>query len=99
MITHIVMWTLKSDDIAEKAAHAAELSALLTALPQQIEGITSMAVSTNGVDIPGNWDLVLVSQFVDEAALRAYGPHAAHQAVVSRVREVTSARAAIDFPA
>ncbi|GEB95325.1 hypothetical protein GCM10009724_21580 [Microbacterium lacticum] len=52
-----------------------------------------------GPDVVGgtNWDVALVADFADQAALEAYQTHPDHQVVVAYVRSVVADRVAVDF--
>ncbi|MFP7762232.1 Dabb family protein [Marisediminicola sp. LYQ85] len=97
MIRHIICWKLAATDPAQRAEDASVISSELNGLVSLIPEISSLTVSTNAVDIDGNWDLALVIDFADEAALRVYGPHPEHQRVVEIVKPRVSERSAIDI--
>ncbi|MFT4050651.1 MAG: Dabb family protein [Microbacterium sp.] len=96
MIRHIVAWRLKTQDAGERAAQAQKMRTDLLALRGVVPTIIDISV---GPDVVGgaNWDVAIVADFADEAALDAYQVHPAHQAVVAYVREIVSERAAVDF--
>ncbi|GAA1637109.1 Dabb family protein [Microbacterium flavum] len=96
MIRHLVAWRLATEDPAEKAAQAQKISADLTALKGVVPSISEIWV---GPDVVGgtNWDVALVADFVDQAALDAYQTHPDHLAVVGYVRSVVSDRVAVDL--
>lgn len=96
MLRHVITWRLAATDTATKARDAATISAALEGLVPLIPEIRSLTVASNGVDIEGNWDLVLIIDFDDEASLRVYGPHPEHQRVVGIIGLLVSERAAID---
>lgn len=95
-LRHVVAWRLATDDPAERAAQAARITAELRALDGVVPSIRAISV---GPDIVGggNWDVALVADFEDEAALEAYVQHPAHQDVVAYVRSVVAERVAVDF--
>ncbi len=96
MIRHIVAWKLRTDDPAERAEQAQKITADLLALRGVVPSIDDISI---GPDVVGgaNWDLALVADFADQAALDAYQTHPDHQAVVGYVRSVVSDRVAVDF--
>ena len=97
-IRHIVLWRLAADDADTRAIHARELAERLTALKDAIDEVDDIEVGPN-VAFPGtNWDVALVADFADTAALERYLEHPEHRKVGAFVREVTSDRAAIDLP-
>ena len=97
MIRHVVSWTLLEQDVAKKAEAASFISAQLMSLPALIPEITSLSVSTNAVAIDGNWDLILIGEYADEAALRAYIEHPEHQKVVAVIKPYFDKRSAVDI--
>lgn len=97
MLRHIVSWKLTSDDPATRREQSETIRTSLGALTAIIPEILALTVSSNVAQVDGNWDLVLVGDFVDEHALRAYIDHPQHQRVVSEIRGFFAARAAIDI--
>jgi len=95
-ILHIVSWRLAATDPAEKAEHAAQITARLGALKGEIDDIQSLQV---GPDVVGgaNWDVALVAEFADEAALARYQVHPAHVEAGGYVRSVAAERMAVDL--
>lgn len=69
MITHV--WSMTFNDQAT-AEQRAEFGTAMAKLPTQIEGVASFK---SGVDLnlnPGNSDVVIIAEFADEQAWRAY---------------------------
>lgn len=97
MIRHIVMWKLAAEDVAVKAEHASQMTAKLMALKGVVPEILDITVAPNAAYIGQNWDVVLVADFEDVAALERYVVHPSHEAVAVYVRSVVSERAAVDF--
>jgi hypothetical protein len=95
-IRHVVSWQLSTVDPDEKAANAAEIATGLTSLVGVIDGIQSLDV---GTDVVGgdNWDVVLVADFDDLAALDGYQVHPEHQRVAGFIRSVVARRSCVDF--
>ena len=97
MIRHVVSWGLAAEDAAGKADQAAFVAEHLMSLPPLIPEILHMTVGANAVDIEGNWDMVLVADYEDEAALRTYIGHREHQKVVAEIKPFLVLRSAVDF--
>ena len=97
MLRHVVSWRLTADDTPTKLAQSAEIATALQGLVSEIPEITSLTVGSNTVSIEGNWDVVLIADFADEAALRVYVDHPEHQKVSGFIRSLVGARAAVDF--
>ena len=95
-ILHIVSWKLTATDPADKAEHAAQMAARLGALVGVVDEIRSLRI---GPDVVGgaNWDIALVAEFDDEAALGRYQVHPAHVAAGAYVRSVVTERMAVDL--
>jgi hypothetical protein len=97
MIRHIVSWKLKATDLAQKQADAEGIATRLGALVPLIPEIKHLQVGIDFGTLPGNWDVVLVSDFDSVADLDVYQIHPEHLDVVDFVRSVVSDRAAVDF--
>lgn len=97
MIRHIVLFQLAADDDAQRRDDAHEIAARLTALETQIPGIQSIRVDRDLGLVAGHWDLALVSEHDDNAALEAYQAHPAHVEAAAYVSSVVSARAVVDY--
>lgn len=95
-ILHIVSWKLAATDPAEKAEHAAGMVARLGGLVGVIDEIRSLRI---GPDVVGgaNWDIALVAEYDDEAALARYQVHPAHVEAGAYVKSVTAQRMAVDL--
>ena len=96
MVKHIILWKLK-DDCADVEAVKSGIKAGLEGLQGVIPGLISIKVQCGGL-ASSNADLMLDSLFEDEAALKGYAVHPAHQEVAnSRVRPFTQTRLCLDF--
>ncbi len=94
MLVHIVMFQFKEEN---KQENLEKVKAMLEALPSKINTLHSMEV---GIDISRSersFDLVLVSQFEEQAALDVYATHPAHLEVVSVIKEVTVLSKVVDY--
>jgi len=97
VIRHIVLWKLIAEDEAGKAADAATISAALTALVGEIDGLQSLSVVRDEVG-GANHDLALVAEYDSLEALAAYQVHPAHVRVATEVTKPrTTERACVDF--
>jgi hypothetical protein len=86
MIRHIVVWKLKAEDDAGKAAAV-----------NVIDGTRSLRVSANSAYFDANWDVVLEAEYDSLEALDAYQVHPEHQAAAAIVRSHVAQRASVDF--
>ena len=98
MIKHIVFWRLKA------SAHGNDKFTNARIIKQKVEGLRGripgllaidIGIDTSATDTAG--DIVLYSEFENQAALDAYQVHPEHQAIVSFVREAQSERRTIDY--
>jgi hypothetical protein len=95
MVDHIVLFKLKDSASAEQKA--AMLKALL-ALKDQIPGIVQASAGANFSDRARGYTHGFTVRFRDRAALDAYLPHPAHQAVVeSHVKPINDAVLVVDY--
>jgi len=97
MIRHIVLFQLAASDPAQRAADTAEMAARLEALVGVIPGLQSMTLRPDLGLVDGNWDVALVSEHDDNAALEGYQAHPAHKEAGAYVRSVTGERSTVDY--
>jgi len=99
LIRHIVMWKLK--ETAEGASRAENLDKL----KRLLEGCRKLVPGTPallevGFAEPGlfsTFDIVLVADFADKAALDAYQDHPDHVVVKQFAQAVAEARQCVDY--
>lgn len=97
MIKHIVMWKIRGETPDERRAAAELVKAKFEALRGEIAGLKTLEV---GIDVSGvsyACDVVLYSEFDDEAALSAYAVHPAHLRVRAELEGVRIARHQVDY--
>ncbi len=97
MIRHIVVWKLKAEDDAGKAAAVAAIADALEPLANIIDGTRSVRVRANTAYLEANWDVVLEGEYDSLEALDAYQVHPEHQAAAAIVRSHVAQRASVDF--
>ncbi|QQD75382.1 Dabb family protein [Curtobacterium sp. YC1] len=95
MISHVVSWSLRED--LDRAASIARIRELLTGLVGTIDAIRTLEVVENVAYPDKNHDVAVVATFDDLAGLDAYQVHPDHQAAAAEIRELVTARAAIDW--
>ena len=93
MLTHVVMFKLRD----RSAGHVAHCKELLDGLPPLIPEIRRFDVGVNVIESPRSYDLVLVSEFDDEAALQRYQLHTTHAEVQAYLRDQADAVAVVDY--
>jgi heme-degrading monooxygenase HmoA len=97
MIRHIVLFRLAAEDDGQRREDAAGIASRIEALQSQIAGIESIRVDRDLGLVEGHWDVALVSEHDDNAALEAYQVHPAHKEVAAFVGSVVSDRATVDY--
>ena len=96
MVKHIVLYTLKEG--VDKAQAVSIIRESLEPLVGVIPGLVSITVNADGRLASSNADVMLDSTFADEAALKGYAVHPAHQEVANtKVRPFTETRLCLDF--
>lgn len=97
MIRHIVMWKLRGDTAAARAANARRLQASFHSLRGQVPGLLRLEVGidTSGVDYA--CDVVLFSEFANQAALDAYAIHPEHLRVKQELGDLRIERHQVDY--
>jgi quinol monooxygenase YgiN len=95
MIKHIVVWRVGEDN--DKATSAARIKELLEGLRGQIPGLLHLEVGMNVVTDANAADVILYSEFTDLEALKTYQAHPLHQAVVPKVKALTTERRSVDY--
>lgn len=94
MIRHIIFFKFKAD--AGEAA-IADLEASLNGLPGLIAEIRAFSCGRDVLRSARSYDLALVADFDDLAALDRYQIHPDHQAVVAKVKVLAESVVAVDF--
>jgi len=94
MIKHIVLFKFKPE--ATEAA-IADLEQSLKALPGQISDVLSFSCGRDVLRSARSYDLALVADFADLAALDRYQVHPDHQAVVAKVKVLAESVVAVDY--
>ena len=98
MIRHIVMFTLAASDESQRERDVTEVRSRLDALVGTVPGLVSISFDRDlGLVSDGHWDVVLVSEHDDNAALEGYQSHPAHQEAGAFIRSVTVDRATVDY--
>ena len=97
MIRHVVTWKLANEDVEARASEAAEVARRLNALDGVVPQLLSISAGANTLYPDANWDVTLVADFADAAALEAYQVHPAHEEAASFIRSVVAGRVAVDF--
>jgi Stress responsive A/B Barrel Domain len=97
MIRHIISWKLSAQDEAGRAAAFDAMAEGFGSLPALIPEIKTLHLGRDLDETPGNWDVVLIIDYENTAALAVYQTHPEHQRVAAIVRANVSERSAVDF--
>jgi hypothetical protein len=99
MVKHIILWKLKAEYTEEQKEEIRQgIKAGLEGLAGVIPGLVDIKVNAGGRLASSNADVMLDSTFEDEAALKGYAVHPAHQDVANtKVRPYTETRLCLDF--
>ncbi len=92
MLKHVVTWKMKEED---KLQNMQKMKEMLEALPAMIDVIKSLAVGVN--ENGGEYDIILITDFENGEALKAYDTHPEHQKVRAFIRGVVENRVAVDY--
>ena len=95
-VRHIVCWKLNGETATERATQAADIEAKLRELPATVPGIVAFDVFRNEYNDDVNWDVALVSDHRDKAALDDYAVHPDHVAVAAFIKERVAQRSGVD---
>jgi quinol monooxygenase YgiN len=98
MLKHIVMWKFKEHaEGADKATNLQKAKALLDACAKLSPGTQRFEVATAQPGLEATYDLILYSEFTDEAALAAYAEHPQHVALKPFLGAVREERQCMDY--
>ena len=98
MINHVVLFKLKEFDTPEMKSEALEaFKQKLLNLKKHIPELKHIEVGKHHALETDTFDLCLLSHFESLEALDVYRVHPEHMKVVDFVKEITVARAAVDY--
>ena len=97
MIKHIVMWNLRGETPAEKRDSIALLQRCFDSLRGRIPGLLYLEIGVDSSRIDYACDVVLYSEFENQAALDGYAVHPEHLRVKRELADLRTARHQVDY--
>ena len=97
MIKHIVMWNLRGDTPADKAAGIALLRRSFDSLRGRIPGLLHLEIGVDSSSVDYACDVVLYSEFESQAALDGYATHPEHHRVKNELADLRITRHQVDY--
>jgi len=98
MLKHIVMWNVRGNSPEEKRDSAHVLKRCFESLIGAIPGLQHLEVGIDTSRVDYACDVVLYTEFVDQAALDAYAVHPEHLRVKKELGDMRIARHQVDYP-
>lgn len=99
MIRHIVMWNVRGDTPAARARGIAQLQDSFASLRGRIPGLLHIEIGVDSSRLDYSCDVVLYSEFENQAALDAYASHPEHLRVKQELGDLRIARHQVDYAA
>ncbi|MFD0668769.1 Dabb family protein [Ramlibacter sp. MAHUQ-53] len=96
---HIVMWNVRGETQAQKAAHLDRLRASFESLRGRVPGLLRLEVGVDTSRVDYACDVVLYTEFDSQASLDAYASHPEHLRVKQELGDMRIARHQVDYPA
>ena len=97
MVRHVVAFRLRAKDATQRAADSRRIQEDLQSLRGRIDEILDLHVGIDLGLVDGHWEVVLVSDFSDNAALERYQAHPDHVRVAQGISGLVSDRAVVDY--
>ncbi len=97
MIRHIVMWNVRGDNAAARAANIALLKTEFESLRGRVPGLLHLEIGVDESRIDYACDVVLVTEFTTREALAAYADHPDHLRVRRTLGDMRTARHQVDY--
>ena len=96
-IRHVVMWRLRGETEEERAAARQKVKTAFEGLRGRIHGLNHIEVGCDISKVDYACDVVLVSEFANEADLRSYATHPEHLRVRQELGDVRVERYQVDY--
>lgn len=99
MVKHIVMWNIRGPSEGERVLSIARVKTAFEALRGKIPGLLHLEIGVDRSGVDYACDVVLYSEFEDQAALDAYASHPEHLRVRQELEGLRVARHQVDYAA
>ena len=97
MIKHIVMWNMAGETKEDRRKAAEFLQTRFEELRGEVPGLLHLEVGLDHSSVDYACDVVLYTEFENQAALDAYATHPAHLRVKGELGEMRIARFQVDY--
>ncbi|MFC4160017.1 Dabb family protein [Chitinimonas lacunae] len=97
MLRHIVMWKLQAKDAVQRELDAVAVKAALEGLRSVVPELRRIEVGRNVASPHSNYDLALLAEFDDFAALQRYQNHPDYRAASAFVGTLCSDRVCVHY--
>ena len=99
MIRHLVMWNVAGDTPEERQRNIARLQDNFHSLRGRIPGLLHLEIGVDSSRVDYACDVVLYSEFDNQASLDAYATHPEHLRVKAEIGNMRTARHQVDYAA
>ena len=96
-VRHVVAFRLNAEESGQRSEDAVHIQTELQSLRGRIDEIVDIHVGIDLGHVDGHWEVVLVSDFSDNAALERYQAHPDHVRVAQGISGLVSDRAVVDY--
>lgn len=97
MIRHIVMWNVAGDTPEERRDNIAQLQRSFHSLRGRIPGLLHLDIGVDSSRVDYACDVVLYSEFDNQASLDAYATHPEHLRIKAEIGNMRTARHQVDY--
>jgi hypothetical protein len=91
MVKHLVMWRYKNKGDIETAREQLE------SMRGKVSTLLNIETGVNFLDSPASYDLVLITEHIDRAALDAYQNDPLHEEIKAVLGALESERVVVDY--
>lgn len=96
-VRHIVMWRLRAETSEDRDAARLKVKAAFEGLKGRIDGLDHIEVGCDISRVDYACDVVLVTEFRSEEALRSYATHPEHLRVREELGDLRIERRQVDY--